>query len=106
MKKLLFIFFLFLSYTSAFSQNVVREGNNFTSVSTKSNKSSDVETKFTWTDKNGNVFPIYISKTGSCYVKRISQKTNQEYKYYLGKEISAQISKELGIKYEPKTKNN
>lgn len=56
------------------------------------------ETKFTFKDKSGNIYPIYISKNGRCYIIKTS-KEGKEYKYYLGEEISKDICKELGIKY-------
>lgn len=83
------------------AQSVVREGNTFSSV--KSSKASkETKTKFTWKDSKGKEYPIYVGKTGSCYVKRISGKTGKEYKQYLGKDISSQICKELGINYTPR----
>lgn len=60
-------------------------------------KESDTKTKFTWEDKQGNKYPIYITKKGSCYIVRISKKTNKEYKQYLPKDIQAQIKKELKL---------
>lgn len=57
------------------------------------------ETKFTFKDKDGKIYPIYISKNGKCYIYRISKKTGNEYKYYLGEAISKDICKELGIEY-------
>lgn len=61
-------------------------------------KESNTKTKFTWEDKQGNKYPIYITKRGSCYIVRTSKKTNKEYKQYLPKDIQAQIKKELNIK--------
>lgn len=85
--------------------DVVRQGNTFvqttTSGSSKS-KSKPIKTKFTYKDNNGNSYPIYISENGSCFVYRISKKTGKEYKQYLGKDISMQICKELGITYKGK----
>lgn len=83
------------------AQSVVREGNTFSSVSSKS-VTQEKKTKFTWKDSKGTEYPIYISKTGSCYVKKVSKKTGKEYKQYLGKEVSAQVCKELGIEYTPR----
>ena len=63
----------------------------------KTTKESDTKTKFTWEDKEGNKYPIYITKRGACYIVRVSKKTNKEYKQYLPKEIQAQIKKELKL---------
>ena len=83
------------------AQNVTRNGNTFTTVSTKT--SSETKTKFTWTDSKAVEYPIYVGKSGACYIKKVS-KAGKEYKQYLGADVSSQICKELGIKYTPKTK--
>ena len=74
---------------------VKREGNTFKVEQTS--KASDTQTKYTWEDKEGNKYPIFITKKGACYVLRTSKKTGKEYKYYLPKEIQAQIKQEIGI---------
>lgn len=78
-----------------------KEGNTYSSTSTKGT-TVEKETGFIWEDSKGNQYPIYMSNTGSCYIKRISSKTGKEYKQYLGKEISADICNQLGIKYTPR----
>ena len=80
---------------------IVRNGKNFTQVVTKS---QNQKSGFTFTDTDGKIYDIYIGKTGSCYILKISQKTGKEYKKYLGEEISAQICKELRSEYQPKSK--
>lgn len=92
---------VFSASLDAKAQSFNRNGNNFEQVST-TKSSSATKTKFTWTDSKGNTYPIYIGSTGSCYVLKVSQKTNKEYKYYLGAEISQAVCKELGIKYKNK----
>ena len=57
----------------------------------------DTKTKYTWENKEGNKYPIYITKKCACYVIRISEKTGKEYKYYLPKEVRDAILKELNI---------
>lgn len=74
---------------------VKREGNTFKVEQTS--KASDTQTKYTWEDKEGNKYPIFITKKGACYILRTSKKTGKEYKYYLPKEIQAQIKQEIGI---------
>lgn len=76
------------------AHEVVRNGNTFETVQSAN---SDTVTPYNWKDKDGNVYPVYITKKGACYIKRISKKTGQEYKYYLPKEIQEQIRKELGM---------
>lgn len=60
------------------------------------------ETPYAW-EVGGIEYPIYISSTGSCFIIRVSKKSGKEYKQYLGVEVSTKISKEMGIKYTPKT---
>lgn len=84
---------LIIGAVGQINAEVVRSGNTF---SVEQTAQTDVQTPYTWKDKNGKIYPIYITKKGSCYVKRISKKTNKEYKYYLPKEIQEQIRKELG----------
>ena len=87
--------------SSIYAQDVVKEGKTF-SVVTSSKKSEPIKTEYTWKDSKGVEYPIYISKSGACFVLRISKKTGKEYRQYLPKEVSAQIASELGIEYKPK----
>lgn len=102
MKKFL-ILLIVLVIGAVGEAKVVRNGNVF---STEQTSKQEIKTYLNWKDKDGIVYPIYITKKGdgtskstisSCYVKRISKKTGKEYKYYLPKEIQAQIKKELGM---------
>ena len=87
---------LFLLLSLAFNpQDYSKQDNTYS----KQVVSLATETKFTFKDKSGNIYPIYISKNGKCYIYRISKKTGNEYKYYLGEAISKDICKELGIEY-------
>lgn len=86
---------------NANAQTVVRDGKNFTQVATKS---QNQKSGFTFTDKDGKIYDIYIGKTGSCYILKTSKKTGKEYRKYLGEELSAQICKELRVNYQPKPK--
>jgi hypothetical protein len=82
---------MFIGTVSLFAETK-REGNTFSTEQTV-----DVMTKYTWKDKDGTIYPIYITKNGACYVKRISKKTGKEYKHYLPKDVQATIKKELNI---------
>lgn len=75
--------------------DVVRNGDNF-KVEKTASVNQDTKTNYTWEDKDGNIFPIFITKKGACYILRTSKKTGKEYKYYLPKEIQETIRKELG----------
>nr|DAI45588.1 MAG TPA: hypothetical protein [Bacteriophage sp.] len=76
--------------------DVVRNGDTF-KVEKTTSVTQDTQTKYTWEDKDGNKYPIFITKRGACYVKRVSKKTGKEYKQYLPKDIQAQIKQEMGI---------
>ena len=52
------------------------------------------KTGFTWKDSKGDEYPVYIAHTGSCFVIKTS-KSGEDYRAYLGKEVSEQIRKEL-----------
>lgn len=94
MKKLILCILLALFCVTA-NAEVKREGDTFKVE--QSAKASDTQTKYTWEDKEGNKYPIFITKRGACYVKRVSKKTGKEYKYYLPKDIQETIKKELNI---------
>jgi hypothetical protein len=42
-----------------------------------------------------------MGPSGSCYIKKISKKSGNEYKQYLGEEVSKDICKQLGVEYKP-----
>lgn len=94
MKKLILCILLALFCITVDAQ-VKREGNTFKVEQTA--KTSDTQTKYTWEDKGGNKYPIYITKRGACYVLRTSKKTGKEYKYYLPKDVQETIKRESGI---------
>lgn len=91
---------LALGVNNSSSQQVTRSGKTFEVSTTKQGtKSEPKATGYTY--KQGDkVYPIYMGSTGSCFVVKISKKTGKEYRQYLGKEISAQICKEMGIEYK------
>lgn len=100
MKKL-FILLMFLLPFACMAQDIVRNGKNFTKVYQKD--TTEIKTEFTYTIKD-ITYPIFISKNGACYIKRISKKTGNIYKQYLDKEISIIVCKELNINYKVKKK--
>ena len=97
MKKLIFCLFIALLSCTSYAQ-VAREGNTFKSITTQTTKSEGQQTKYTWEDKKGNKYPIYITKNGAVYINRKSAKTGKNYKQYLSKEVKEQIQKELNFK--------
>ena len=58
-------------------------------------------TPYKWEDSKGNQYPIYMGPSGACYVVRVSKNGN-EYKQYLGEEISRDICLKMGVAYTPK----
>jgi len=43
----------------------------------------EILTDKTYTTIDGKIFPVYKSSTGKYFIKKISPKTNKEYRYYL-----------------------
>lgn len=93
MKHLIIILAILLGSFTGFAE-VKREGDTFRIEKTATN---DTQTKYKWQDKEGNKYPVFMTKNGSYYVKRVSKKTGKEYKYYLPKEIQEVIKKEFNI---------
>ncbi|MBQ1930503.1 MAG: hypothetical protein II344_07745 [Bacteroidales bacterium] len=94
MKRYIFCLLIALFSIASYSQDVIKEGKTFKVQTTQTNEQ---QTEYTWEDKKGVKYPIFISKKGACYIKRISSKTGKEYKQYLSKEIQETIEKELKI---------
>lgn len=102
MKKLILaVFMLATICANAQTQNYSKVGNTY-KVEKATSQSAERKTDFIWEDSKGNQYPIYMGKTGACFVKRISQKTGKEYKQYLGKEISQDICNQLNVTYKSK----
>ena len=107
MKKLFIAAVLFIAAFSGVnaqdnnkSNNVMREGKTFVvQSSAKKSNCENVKTEYSYTDTDGKTYEIWLSKNGRAYIKRVSAKTDKEYKKYLGEEISRQICKELGREY-------
>lgn len=74
---------MLISSIVSYSQQVVRNGNTFSVQSVKTEKPTGVY----YQDKDGIQYLIYVSNSGSLYIKRISKKTGKEYKYYLPKKV-------------------
>ena len=85
------------------AQDVKREGKVYVEQKKSSEAKSEEKTGFTYKDAKGVSFDIYIGKTGSCYINKVSKNGNK-YRKYLGEEISREICQSLGRKYQPKSK--
>ena len=93
---------LVLGASTSFSADYVRQGKTFiVKQSKKSGSGTYRDTGFTW-EINGTQYPIYVSESGSCFIIKVSKKTGKPYRQYLGKDVSAQICKELGLTYKRK----
>lgn len=105
MKKLIILVAAFVAFasTSLYAQDYTKEGKTYVQQSKQSTKTEE-KTGFTYKDSKGVEYDIYIGKTGSCYIKRVSKNTGNEYKQYLGEEISKDICKQLNREYTPKSK--
>lgn len=95
MKYLITLFVALLMSVTGYA-DVVRNGDTF-KVEKTTSVNKDTKTKYTWEDREGNKYPIFITKKGACYILRTSKKTGKEYKYYLPKDIQETIKKELNI---------
>lgn len=76
--------------SKANAQNVVRKGSTFVEQA-DSTKQTGVKTKYTYKDKNGIEYPIYLSSKGKAYIICTSKKTGKSYKRYLPN-VTAQLS--------------
>lgn len=97
MKKIVILLAAFMLATSlGYSQDYKRDGKEFSAVSAPNEKGlTDVKTEYTWRDSKGEVHPIWITKSGACYILRVSKKTGKAYKSYLPKAVAEEIKKEM-----------
>ena len=96
MRKILFIILtLFLAIIAYYLfTKEIKDGVTTMDKYTRINVDSLVKTEFVWRDSKGDEFPVYMAHTGSCFIIRTS-KSGDEYRAYLGEEVSKQIRKEL-----------
>lgn len=106
MKKLMFfaVLSIMMGITAAAQTpaKVERKGNTFVSNKQTRQKSEPVATPYSY-EESGVKYTIYMGSTGSCFILKTSKKGN-EYKKYLGEEISSTICKEMNVEYKPKNK--
>ena len=65
------------------AQNVRKQGNTFIEQCDSTKKSTVYETDFVYVDKDGKAYPIYLSKTGSAFIIKVSKKSGKKYRKYL-----------------------
>ena len=83
-----FIYCIVMMFTLALpsmGQEVVRKGNVFVAKtdSVSNSKANDTKTEYTYQDKKGQVYPVYLSKAGKAFIWRKSQKTGRDYRQYV-----------------------
>ena len=107
MKKFIYtLMFVFFSSLTVNAQSVTFEGNTIVAKKSATKSSQPAEkTPYTYKDTKGNVYDIYISASGSCFINKTSAKTGKEYKQYLGVDISIEICNKLGREYKGKKKS-
>ena len=87
---------------AAFGQSYSQEGNVFKTEKTVESQPDELTPFFYEVKEKINDetivknLPIYITKRNACYVIRTSKKTGKLYKQYLPKDLSAEITKQLG----------
>jgi hypothetical protein len=92
MRKLFIAAIIMLSLSVGVqAQSVQKQGSNFTQVSNKKSSGKETKTQYTYTDSKGVVYPVWLSSTGKAFIKKVSKKTDKEYKQYLP-EIGKQIN--------------
>ena len=107
MKKLFLLIIMLITLSvNSNAQSYTREGNTYTfSTGERSKANNAIETSFKVKDTDGKEYVVYCSRsTGACYIKKISRNGN-EYKKYLGEEISKEVCKEINVEYKPRKKN-
>ena len=94
----------FLVNVAASAQTFTSNGNNYTAIKSSNGrvKSEPKKTDYTWTDKKGNVYPIYITESGSCFTIRTSATTGKEYRSYLKPDVAQDICRKMGREYKSK----
>ena len=66
------------------AQNVHLQGNTFV-VDSVHPKAEPIPTGYTLIDKDGQEYPVYLSKTKKAYIIKVSKKTGKPYRQYLPK---------------------
>lgn len=103
MKKLIIIVAMLLTLGTAAHSESFSMGSVITQVDKKSPSDLTKTAKKTnekHTTKSGESYDIYLSQNGRAFVVRISKKTGNAYKQYLGEEKSRKICKKMGVEYK------
>lgn len=91
-KKLIFSILMMLTLCiPSFAQEAAKDtakyvlnGTVFKSNDSVSNsKAEETKTKYTYEDRKGKVYTVYLSKAGKAFIWRKSQKTGRDYRQYI-----------------------
>lgn len=100
----IFATMLFFACTNVSAQTAYKiEGNTYIQVKDSTTTYVPIATNYYY-ESDGIKYQIYVGKTGSCYVNKLSKKTGNMYRQYLGEEISRDICNKIGRTYQPKKK--
>ena len=93
--SLFYVFYTKKSSWTNYALNSPTEDTVLHNIDSENGKFQEFEkTGFTWKDSKGDEYPVYMAHTGSCFVIKTS-KSGEDYRAYLGEEVSGQIRKEL-----------
>ena len=93
--SLYYVFYATNMSLTDFTSESTKDNSVFHNVSSEDRQNQGyTKTDFTWKDSKGDEYPVYIAHTGSCFVIKTS-KSGEDYRAYLGEEVSEQIRKEL-----------
>ena len=70
--------------TKSFSNDSIKKPNAIVSVEGNFKElPKEFPTNKTYTTIDGKVYPVYKTSNGKYFIKKVSPKTNKEYRYYL-----------------------
>ena len=86
------IYIVFFCCAIAQGQNVVRKGKAFIEQKDTVERPKAKQTDMVFIDKDGQVYPIWVSSKGKHFIIKVSKKTGNEYRKYLPK-IDEELAK-------------
>lgn len=105
---ILLAFLLSMFSLTCDAQSFTFSDNTYSAVATAKikEKAKAEKTPYTWKCNDNKTYPIFISKSGSCYINKVSSKTGKEYRMYLKPEVSQDICKKMNREYKPRKKQS
>jgi len=81
---MLFIVLMLGICSKGFSNDTIKKPNSIITIDSNFKElPKEILTNKIYTTIDGKTFPIYKSSTGKYFIKKVSPKTNKEYRYYL-----------------------